>query len=110
MTMQGSILGQLVPRSKVSDDEIARRRLWLEQKTGTPLEHVGSGTLEAASVAGNIENPIGVAQVPLAVAGPLVVSGEYAKGTFYVPLATTEGALVRSYERGMVTLTRAGGA
>ena len=41
--------------------------------------------------------------------GPLLVHGTHASGTFYVPLATTEGALVRSYERGMVTLSRAGG-
>jgi hydroxymethylglutaryl-CoA reductase (NADPH) len=58
---------------------------------------------------GNIENPIGAAQVPLGLAGPLQVKGTSAAGVFYVPLATTEGALVRSYERGMVALTRAGG-
>jgi hydroxymethylglutaryl-CoA reductase (NADPH) len=59
---------------------------------------------------GNVENPIGAAQVPLGVAGPLLVHGEHAEGDFYVPLATTEGALVRSYERGMVAITRSGGA
>jgi len=59
---------------------------------------------------GSVENPIGAVQVPLGVAGPLVVRGEHADGTFYVPLATTEGALVRSYERGMVAITHAGGA
>jgi hydroxymethylglutaryl-CoA reductase (NADPH) len=59
---------------------------------------------------GNIENPVGAVQVPLGVAGPLHVEGEHAQGLFYVPLATTEGALVRSYERGMMALTRAGGA
>jgi hydroxymethylglutaryl-CoA reductase (NADPH) len=47
--------------------------------------------------------------MPLGIAGPLLVEGGHARGTFYVPLATTEGALVRSYERGMVMLTRAGG-
>ena len=41
---------------------------------------------------------------------PLLVEGEHAQGTFYVPLATTEGALVRSYERGMTAITRSGGA
>ena len=58
---------------------------------------------------GNIENPIGVAQVPMGVAGPVLVRGQYARGLFYVPMATTEGALIRSYERGMVALTKAGG-
>src|SRR5260370_4435894 len=59
---------------------------------------------------GNIETPMGAAQGPLGVAGPLAIAGEHARGVFYVPLATTEGALVRSYERGMTALTRAGGA
>ena len=58
---------------------------------------------------GRIENPIGTVQIPLGIAGPLQVNGLHAIGTFYIPLATTEGALVRSYERGMTLLTRAGG-
>ncbi|MEZ5393235.1 MAG: hydroxymethylglutaryl-CoA reductase [Bryobacterales bacterium] len=58
---------------------------------------------------GNIENLIGAAQVPVGVAGPLLVHGEEADGLFYMPMATTEGALIRSYERGAVALTHAGG-
>jgi hydroxymethylglutaryl-CoA reductase (NADPH) len=87
-----------------------RTRRWLGDRTGATLHHVGSFSLDSQSMLGNIENPIGVAQVPLGVAGPLLVKGEHARGTFYVPLATTEGALVRSYERGMMAITRAGGA
>ena len=45
----------------------------------------------------------------MGVAGPVLVHGQHAKGLFYVPMATSEGALIRSYERGMVALTRAGG-
>jgi hydroxymethylglutaryl-CoA reductase (NADPH) len=70
---------------------------------------VGRGSLASAPMRGNVENPIGAAQVPLGVAGPLAVQGEHARGTFYVPLALTEGAVVRSYERGMIALTRSGG-
>ena len=58
---------------------------------------------------GDIENFTGVAGVPLGLAGPLRVNGEHAQGDFYVPLATTEGTLVASYNRGMRLLTECGG-
>lgn len=104
---------ELVPRLKGQGYErelVARRRVWVEEKTGCRLQHVGSHSISTEEMRGNIENPVGAAQMPLGVAGPLLVNGSHAKGTFYVPLATTEGALVRSYERGMATLARAGGA
>ncbi|MGE5233901.1 MAG: hydroxymethylglutaryl-CoA reductase [Acidobacteriota bacterium] len=103
----------LVPRyadGGYAESEIAARRHWLEERTGAALERVGRSAIPGPSVRGNVENPIGAAQVPLGVAGPLLIRGEHAHGVFYVPLATTEGALVRSYERGAVALTRAGGA
>ena len=102
----------LVPRLKnqgYDAERVRRRREWVEDKTGSILGHVGSFSADSQDFRGNIENPIGIVQVPLGVAGPLEVRGQYAQGTFYVPLATSEGALVRSYERGMVALTRAGG-
>src|SRR5229473_4518421 len=102
----------LVPRFEkqgYDEDSVAARRIWLEKKTGARLAHVGSYSISSKDMRGNIENPVGVSQVPLGIAGPLLIHGAHAKGVFYVPLATTEGALVRSYERGMVTLTRAGG-
>lgn len=104
---------RLVPRLKdqgYDRPQVDRRRAWVEEKTGAELGNVGSFSIDSEAMRGNIENPIGVAQMPLGVAGPLLVRGEHAEGTFYVPLATTEGALVRSYERGMVALTHAGGA
>jgi hydroxymethylglutaryl-CoA reductase (NADPH) len=59
---------------------------------------------------GNIENFIGMAQVPVGLAGPLLMQGTHARGEFRVPLATTEGALVASYSRGMKAITLSGGA
>ena len=103
---------ELVPRMKdqgYAGELVARRREWIEERTGCQLEHVGSYSIASEEMRGNIENPIGAVQMPLGVAGPLRIDGMYAAGTFYVPLATTEGALVRSYERGMAALTRAGG-
>jgi len=62
------------------------------------------------SLAGNIENFIGMAMVPTGIIGPVQVNGSAAKGSFAVPLATTEGALVASYNRGAKTCFDAGGA
>lgn len=104
---------ELVPRyvgQGYGAEDLEQRRAWVEAKTGARLDLVGRSALEGEAMRGNIENPVGAVQMPLGVAGPLEILGDHAQGTFYVPLATTEGALVRSYERGMVAVTRAGGA
>src|SRR3954452_6468954 len=86
----------------------ARRKFVLEQ-TGTDVRHVGSYSFDPGVLPGNIENFTGVAQVPLGVAGPLLINGENAQGEFFVPMATTEGTLIASYNRGMRLLTECGG-
>jgi hydroxymethylglutaryl-CoA reductase (NADPH) len=58
----------------------------------------------------NIENFVGVAKIPVGIAGPLRVRGLFAQGDFYIPLATTEATLVASYSRGCALITEAGGA
>jgi hydroxymethylglutaryl-CoA reductase (NADPH) len=57
----------------------------------------------------NIENFIGTVKLPVGLAGPLRVNGIAAQGDYYVPLATTEAALVASYHRGASVVTLAGG-
>ncbi len=57
----------------------------------------------------NIENFIGTVKIPVGLAGPLRINGLAAQGDYYVPLATTEAALVASYHRGACVLTLAGG-
>jgi hydroxymethylglutaryl-CoA reductase (NADPH) len=57
----------------------------------------------------NIENFAGTVKVPLGVIGPLRVNGIHAHGDFFVPLATTEAALVASYARGAAVAGNAGG-
>jgi hydroxymethylglutaryl-CoA reductase (NADPH) len=100
-----------VPR--LADDYSAaaarRRTEFLAAETGVRPEHVGRYSFDPAVLAGNIENFVGVAQVPIGIAGPLLIDGEHARGTFYVPLATTEGTLVASYNRGMKLIYQAGG-
>jgi hydroxymethylglutaryl-CoA reductase (NADPH) len=101
-----------IPRDKENDytpEAAARRREFARERTGAALEHVGKFSFDPAALPGNIENFTGVAQVPIGLAGPLRINGEHARGDFYVPLATTEGTLVASYNRGMRLLTEAGG-
>ncbi len=63
----------------------------------------------SASYQGNIENFIGFAQVPIGVAGPLLLHGSAGKSEHWIPMATTEGALVASYNRGIKACTVSGG-
>jgi len=87
------------------------RRLYLERRLGVNLSSIASTILDFEELVGrNIENPIGAVQIPVGVVGPLRVEGVYAKGDFYVPLATTEGALVASVNRGVKAVTLSGGA
>jgi hydroxymethylglutaryl-CoA reductase (NADPH) len=101
-----------IPRDKTNDytyESAAIRRDFIQQQTGTKLEHVGSYSFDPAILPGNIENFTGVLQMPLGFAGPMRVNGEHAQGDFYVPMATTEGTLVASYSRGMSLTSAAGG-
>ncbi len=87
------------------------RRLYLESKYNVKLSSIASTVIDFVGVVGrNIENPIGAVQVPLGVVGPLLVKGDYAKGEFFVPMATTEGALVAGVNRGIKAITLSDGA
>lgn len=87
------------------------RREFIERHSNCQLEKIADYTLDMElAFAKNIENPIGTVQIPIGVAGPLKVNGEYAKDAFFVPLATSEGALLASVNRGCSAITAAGGA
>jgi hydroxymethylglutaryl-CoA reductase (NADPH) len=92
-------------------DAIRVRRAFIERETGTTLENLGIFSIDIDRVVRrNCENMIGTVQVPVGIAGPVLVDGEYANGSYYLPLATTEGALVASVNRGCSAITQAGGA
>ena len=84
-----------------------KRRGFLEKELNIKLNNISNFTFTESQVSGrNIENLIGATQIPLGVAGPLAVNGK----SFFIPLATTEGALVASIARGCKAVTEAGGA
>lgn len=92
------------PRAVGARRELVRRLFGLE----LPLAAGAPAPLESAR--GNCENLIGFAQVPLGLAGPLLVDASAGRREVYVPMATNEGALVASHSRGMRLLAAAGGA
>ncbi len=102
-----------IPRAASDDHSIApvaaRRALWSRVAGADPL-HVSGAPVPLASARGKIENLVGYAQVPLGLAGPLVLDTSLGRRELYVPMATTEGALVASYSRGMKLLAAGGGA
>ncbi|WP_338729721.1 hydroxymethylglutaryl-CoA reductase (NADPH) [Haladaptatus sp. DJG-WS-42] len=93
-----------------ADTAAAARRLYVEEETGADLSVAGEYAFDAADAASAIENMVGAIQVPLGVAGPVPIHGGEAEGTFYLPLATTEGALLASVNRGLSAIRAAGGS
>jgi hydroxymethylglutaryl-CoA reductase (NADPH) len=90
---------------------IKERRLFLTREKKTEFRAIEIYP-EDLNIAGerNCENMIGATSVPLGATGPLLLNGTAARGKYYIPLATTEGALVASVNRGCKAITLAGGA
>ncbi len=111
--VEGSRRLHELPGDLEPDDAAWVRRTALERLTGTSLEATGGYGLDAARAAArHCENFIGAAQVPIGVIGPLSVRGRFVspEESIYVPMATTEGALLASANRGCRAIRDAGGA
>ncbi len=102
----------VIPRSKDDDydEEIIKiRQEFVAKYTGKKLEHIPHYSFDPHITAGNCEHFTGVAQIPMGFAGPVIIDGEHAKGEFLIPMATTEGTLVASYNRGIKLVNACGG-
>ncbi|MCI4669802.1 MAG: hydroxymethylglutaryl-CoA reductase [Bacteroidia bacterium] len=102
----------VIPRSNeddYSDEIIAKRQEFVAKFTGKPVDHIKTYTFDPHILQGNCEHFTGVAQIPMGFAGPLQVNGEHADGQFLIPMATTEGTLVASYNRGIKVINACGG-
>ncbi len=101
-----------VPSHFSANEQVDLRRRAMERRRNVSLENMGKYSLDAGRASRqHCENMIGVVQVPVGVIGPLLLRGEYVHDEeLHVPLATTEGALIASANRGCRAITAAGGA
>jgi hydroxymethylglutaryl-CoA reductase (NADPH) len=108
---EGNLSLHQLPSHLSADEAGEVRRRAVERLAEASLDHIGSYSLDSGRAATrHCENFIGVAQIPMGVVGPLPIRGEQVRESVYVPLATTEGALVASINRGCAAIRRAGGA
>ncbi len=102
-----------LPKNRKDDyteDAISRRIKYLHEYSGFEATQLTKSTIDPQLTKGNIENLIGFTQVPVGAIGPLKINGDHAKGEYYIPLSTTEGALISSFNRGARVITLSGGA
>ena len=94
-----------------SKDAQLKRLALIKEQTSLELPYLtGNSFFDSPELLkGNIENFIGFSQIPTGLIGPLRINGSSAKGDFYVPMATSEGALIASYNRGAVVTSKSGG-
>lgn len=94
-------------RGIYTEDARVERLKFIENLLGTgSLTNIDNISIDPKKLRSNIENLIGSVEVPLGVAGPLLVDGDIR----YLPMATTEGALLASVTRGSTAITNSGGA
>ncbi len=84
-----------------------RRLRWVEQLTGHDLKGVPLPRVD--EIQGIIENHVGFMPLPMSIAAPLVIHGDYARGEFIVPLCTLEGTLTLALNCGLLAMAMAGG-
>ncbi|PAN36211.1 hypothetical protein PAHAL_6G263100 [Panicum hallii] len=83
------------------------RREAVRRITGREIEGLPLDGFDYASILGQCcELPVGYVQLPVGIAGPLLLDGQ----RYYVPMATTEGCLVASTNRGCKAIAESGGA
>ncbi|UOQ53858.1 hydroxymethylglutaryl-CoA reductase [Hymenobacter cellulosivorans] len=115
--VEDAIVNQSASRTRIprqdqddySEAAIQARQRFAEEFSGQEFKHLKHYSFDAHDLQGNCEHFTGVAQIPVGLAGPLTVNGEHAQGDFLIPMATTEGTLVASYNRGIQVLNLCGG-
>jgi len=108
--LQGKVKMHHFEKELDVEESIKLRQEVVKKTTKTDLKKISDFSMDPQAAARkNCENMIGAIQVPIGVAGPLRISGEYAQGKYFFPLATTEGCLVAGVNRGCRASMESGG-
>jgi hydroxymethylglutaryl-CoA reductase (NADPH) len=101
-----------LPAHLTARERVDIRRQALERMSGVEMPKTGEFSLDCETATRqNCENMIGAVQIPVGLIGPLRLRGEYVEDEeLRIPMATTEGALIASTNRGCRAITQAGGA
>ena len=95
-----------IPRGYGKED--TKNRIdWVKNFSGIDLG--GSVEDSPEDLQGIIENHVGFMKIPMAIVGPMLLDGTYAKGEFCIPLCTIEGTLAMSMNRGLLASSLCGG-
>lgn len=100
-------------REACREAEIIRCSL-IERQAGVDLTKIKAAETSNSSFAHGgiltgIEMKVGSALIPMGIAGPVKVNGEFAKGDYFIPLATNEAALIAGVQRGIKAINLSGG-
>jgi hydroxymethylglutaryl-CoA reductase (NADPH) len=88
---------------------------YVEERTGVSLNLIKESSFDTCTLANGetilagIESKIGAGLIPMGIAGPVKINGQYVKEEVYIPLATNEAALIAGVQRGIKAINRAGG-
>jgi len=87
---------------------------FLEKRLGKKFElirdsYIDNSSEKRGNLTTGIEQKIGGSVTPLGMGGPIKINGQYAKGEFYLPVATNEAALIAGRSRGCKVINNSGG-
>ena len=104
-------LEQIVGKTQEEESDLPSRSASMSTDTvdssrGLPYDTFDTNNFYGQVLGKNCENVIGFVPMPVGFVGPLNLDGK----DLYVPLATTEGALVASTNRGCRAISESGGA
>lgn len=99
-----------VPKGNSHNTNSLEKRIsWFNEKFDFNLDALKEHKIDPRRLRGVVENFIGAVHIPIGLAGPLQVNGNYADGIFMAPFATVEGVITLSATRGARVINDSGG-